>query len=177
MERLNQDALVKAVYDATAEVFSTMLGLSPEVGASYREENPPGPAEGVVSLIGLAGTWAGTGSVSCSAPFACRLSSQLLMSEFSAVDSEVLDAVAELTNMIIGNVKTALEADLGPMGLSIPTVVFGKNFTTRNAGNGSWLVVPFHCEGERMEVRICLAPSRKDRSSRPGFSHPYALQG
>ncbi len=177
METLNQDVLVRAIGDATTEVFSTMLGLSAEAGASYHEENPPGPAEGVVSLIGLAGPWAGTGSVSCSGPFACRLSSQLLMSEFSAVDSEVLDAVAELTNMIVGNVKTVLEVDLGPMGLSIPTVVFGKNFITRSGGNGRWTVVPFHCEGERVEVRICLAPNRKDHASHPGFSHPYALQG
>jgi CheY-specific phosphatase CheX len=48
----------------------------------------------------------------------------------------VLDAFAELIDMIIGNVKTALEEHLGPMGMSVPTVVHGKNFTTRTVAGG-----------------------------------------
>ena len=65
----------------------------------------------------------------------------MLMTESTAVDEDVLDAVAELTNMIIGSVKTDLEQHLGPLGLSIPTVVFGRNFKTRTSANTEWIVV------------------------------------
>ena len=67
-----------------------------------------------------------------------------------------MDAVAEVTNMIIGNVKTTLETELGPLALSIPTVVFGRNFTARSASSEEWVVVPFDVEGSRLDVKLCL---------------------
>jgi chemotaxis protein CheX len=94
--------------------------------------------------------------------------------EAEAVDGDVLDAVAEVANMVIGNVKTGLEQDLGPLGMSIPTIIFGKNFSARSAGSEEWLTVPFYCENERIEVKLCLAPNRAGRAA-PIAS--YALQG
>ena len=69
--------------------------------------------------------------------------------------------MAELTNMIIGSVKTDLESELGPLGLSIPTVVFGKNFKTKSAGTTEWIVVRFPWEEEPLLIKMCLAPSEK----------------
>jgi chemotaxis protein CheX len=63
--------------------------------------------------------------------------------------------------MILGNVKTLLEEELGPMGLSIPTVIYGRNFTTRSVGKSEWTVVPFTCLGEKVEIQICLAPAKE----------------
>jgi len=128
----------------------------------------------VVSLIGIAGTWAGTGSITCSPALACRICSQLLMTESSAVDEDVLDAVAELTNMVVGNVKTDLESHLGPLGLSIPTVVFGRNFRTKSAGHAEWIVVKFLWEDEPLVVKLCLAPS--DRATDAKASHTASHQ-
>ena len=45
------------------------------------------------------------------------------------------------------------------MGLSTPTVIYGRNFQTRSAGNQEWTVVPFLLEGERLCVQLCLAPN------------------
>src|SRR5205085_1994507 len=131
---------------ATHEVFSTMLAMEVVSGEPYVETEAAPSSEGVVALIGLAGEWVGTASLSCSAPFACRIASQMLMMDAQAVDSDVLDAVAEMANMIIGNVKTGLEQELGPMGMSIPTIIHGKNFSARSAGSEEWLTVPFTCE-------------------------------
>jgi chemotaxis protein CheX len=83
------------------------------------------------------------------------------MQPYEAIDEEVLDAIGEVTNMVLGNVKTALEEELGPMGLSIPTVIYGRNFSTRSVAKSKWTVVPFSCEGERVEVHFCLAPSKE----------------
>jgi len=172
---VSHEELVQAIHAATAEVFTTMLGLEAAPQPYYVENTAPQPSDGVVSLIGLAGRWVGTGSISCSAAFALKISSHLLMASFEAVNDEVLDAVAEVTNMIIGNVKTALEEKLGPLGLSIPTVIYGRNFTTRTIGNNEWVVAPFHCEGERMDVQVCLAPSRSENPARPGFPNPHVV--
>jgi chemotaxis protein CheX len=169
---ISNEELVQAIRRATEEVFSTMLGLEAVPQEFYIERTAPGPAEGVVSLIGLAGAWVGTGSISCSANFALTISSHLLMTEYQAVNEEVLDAVAEVTNMIIGNVKTVIEEKLGGLGLSIPTVIYGRNFTTRSVGNGEWVVAPFLCQGERMAVQLCLAPNRGETLLRPGVANP-----
>jgi chemotaxis protein CheX len=150
--------IVKSVNDSALQVFSTMLGVDLNCGEATVENAMPDGNEGVVSFIGLAGAWAGTGSVSCSPALACRICAQMLMCEATAVNEEVLDTVAELTNMIIGCVKTDLEQHLGPLGLSIPTVVYGRNFRTKSAGSTEWIVVRFQWEDETLTVKMCLEP-------------------
>lgn len=162
---MTHEELVPLIREATKSVFSMMLGIELEDLPSSVDESASGPTEGVVALIGLAGDWAGSGTFSCTAAGARRLSGNLLMAEFAAVDDEVLDAVGEIANMVLGNVKTALEERLGPMGLSIPTVIYGRNFTTRSVSRSKWTLAPFRFEDEVVEVHMCLAPS-KDRPSR-----------
>lgn len=177
-EPITANELVAAIRGATNDVFSTMLNLELTPGDVFLEKEEPAPASGVVSLIGLAGPWVGSGSVSCTAEFACKIASHLLQTEYPAMNEDVLDAVAEVTNMIIGNVKTTLEDRLGEMGLSTPTVIYGRNFQTRSSGNQPWTVVPFLLEGERMCVQICIAPNpdAAPKASRAGFPIPHVLQ-
>ncbi len=160
----HKERMVNLISDSTRHVFETMITLPLEQGEPYIDRNDHGPNAGVVSLIGLVGSWVGTGSFSCSPSMACRIASSFLMAEYPAVNEEVLDAVAEVTNMIIGNVKTGLEEQIGPMGLSIPTVIFGRNFSTRSVGNSEWTVVPFFCASDRIEVQVCLAPHRQGQT-------------
>ena len=167
------EIIVKSISDATLQVFSTMLGAEIGPGQATVETGMPEAAEGVVSFIGVAGSWAGTGSVSCSPVLACRICAQMLMCEAPAVNEEVLDAVAELTNMIIGSVKTELETHLGALGLSIPTVVYGRNFKTKSAGNGEWIVLRFQWDEETLVVKLCLEP--KDKAGHVLF-HTSATQ-
>jgi len=148
---------VSIVRQAAHSVFETMLGVQLKDCEPTREENTPLRSDGVVALVGLAGQWAGTGVFRCSAEMAQKVSGLMLMQEFAAVDQDVLDAVGEITNMILGNVKTTLEETLGPMGLSIPTVIYGRNFTTRSLGRAEWSVIPFELEGEPIEIQFSLA--------------------
>jgi len=139
-EEIDQEKLVAAMRSSTQEVFSTMLGMEVTAGEPFMQASKPGPADGVVSLVGLAGNWVGTGSICCTAEFACKICGHMLMSEYASVNQDVLDAMGEVTNMIVGNFKLAMEDYLGPMGLSIPMVIFGHNFTARSVNNtdGRW---------------------------------------
>jgi chemotaxis protein CheX len=163
-----QHQIVDSIRRSVINVFSTMLGVELAPGEASMEHGTPDANDGVVSFIGIAGAWAGTGIVFCSPALACRVCNQMLMTENTGVNEEVLDAVAELTNMVVGNVKTDLEAQFGPLGLSIPTVVFGRNFRTKSAGTTEWNVVRFSWEGEILLVKLCLAPHEKAHS----LSHP-----
>src|SRR5271170_6196321 len=118
--------IVEFVRTSAADVFTTMLGLEIACGPEYADQNAPTVSDGVMAFVGMAGVWTGAGVISCSAAFACRICNQLLMSEATSVNEEVLDAVGEVANMIIGNFKTMVEEQLGPLGLSIPTVIYGR---------------------------------------------------
>jgi chemotaxis protein CheX len=166
MQNLDHEKLVTTVRTATEEVFTMMLGINLETQPDRVEQNSSQPFDGVIALIGLAGSWTGSGRISCSAALACRLSGALLASEYTAVNEDVLDAMAEITNMIVGSVKSTLEEELGPMGLSIPTVLFGRNYRARSSGVHDWVVLPFQAEGEVLEVRLGLAPASKPDSAK-----------
>jgi chemotaxis protein CheX len=155
-----RDEIVEWVTSSTNEVFQTMLGMDAKFGEYFVEDPGKGLSMGVIGIIGLVGDWTGTAVVSCSSPLACKIANTLLMAEYPNVTDEVLDAVAEMTNMIIGNLKNSLESKLGTMGLSIPAVVFGRNFATRRSGKESWYVIQFEVDGERFDVQLCIAPSQ-----------------
>jgi len=175
---MSHTEIAQTIRAATQEVFSTMLNLTVEAGESPAEKIPPEPGSGVVSLIGLAGSWVGSGSIICTSELACKIASQLLMAEYQEINDDVLDAVAEITNMVMGNVKTVLETHLGPMGLSVPTIIYGNNFQTRSAGKQEWTVVPFELEDERLCVQICISPNvnADKRTIRPLFPIPHMVQ-
>jgi len=155
-----REEIVEWVTHSTNEVFSTMLGMEAQFGEQFVEDPGKGLTMGVIGIIGLVGEWTGTAVVSCSSPLACKIANTLFMQEYPSVTDEVLDAVAEMTNMIIGNLKNSLETKLGQMGLSIPAVVFGRNFATRRSGKESWYVIQFVVDGERFDVQLCIAPSQ-----------------
>lgn len=167
--------LVKSVLSAAKDVFNMMLGVQITAGEAYLEESAPQQTERVVALIGLAGAWIGTGMVSCTPDFARKISSLMLMSEYEAVNEEVLDAMAEMSNMIFGNVKTELEEELGTLGLSIPTVIFGRNFAARSVGKQSWTVVPIHIGTDLMELKICLVKNRDHEGKSCSHNGAYSL--
>jgi chemotaxis protein CheX len=174
---LSQDELALAIRLSTEEVFSTMLGLDLVMGEVYVAKDSAEPSSGVVSIVGFAGPWVGSGSLYCTGAFACKIASFFLQEQFAAVTEEVLDSVAELTNMIIGNVKTHLENRVGAMGLSTPTVIYGRNFQTRSVRNQEWTVVPFSLDGDRMCVQMCIMPNPDgtQQIKRAGYPIPHVL--
>lgn len=176
MTGIPEGKVAELIERAVTDVFTTMLDIGIVAGQSRTTSESLSAANmGVVSLIGFAGPWVGTGSFGCNPATACRIANALLGSEHLAVEEDVLDAVAEMTNMILGNVKTELEEILGPMLLSVPTVIYGRNFTTRSPVKQKWTVVPFQVEGQQIEVRLCLSENAEQDVIRPGFHIGYSL--
>jgi chemotaxis protein CheX len=151
-----------AIRQATTEVFSVMLGMDLDAGDD-QEAPPEADHSGVVAVLGLTGAWGGSGELSCDGPLALEIARRLLMSECTAVDEEVLDAIAEVTNMIVGNVKTCLEQNLGPMGMSTPAVFFGADFETRVVGRTTKVRVAFLDAAGSLTVQVAIAPMARTR--------------
>ncbi len=162
---MQKNQIIEAVQAATAEVFSTMIGVAAEPVEVHSDDKCPSVNDGVMAFVGIAGPWVGNGIISCSAAFACRICELFLMTEAPAVNEEVLDAVGEVANMVIGGFKTSAEAIVGPLGLSVPTVIYGRNFTSKSVGSTAWLVLPFKCGDDMFEVRIWFAPAAESAAA------------
>jgi chemotaxis protein CheX len=165
---MQSQEIVTAIQTAVSEVFSTMLGIEVEPCDSRQDPVGPRTTEGIVSFVGLAGTWVGSGLISCHSSLACRLCSLFLMTDSTEVDEEVQDAIGEIANMVIGNFKTVAEAKVGPLTLSIPTTIYGQNFSSKSLGNNEWTVVPFKIEDKTLEVWVWFAPAARTQTSRQG---------
>ena len=168
---ISRDELVEMMRAATESVFSMMLGIPVEAAAAYEEGPVSEELDGVISLVTLGGPMVGAGRISCSAKLACEIASALMMSSYDGVNDEVLDAMGELGNMIVGNVKTTVEDKVGAMVLGIPTVVYGRNYRARSGGSHAWTVLPFTCNEQKLEIRSFLVPARESSSVADMLAH------
>lgn len=155
MQVLVEDGIRSSV----TNVCGTMLGCAVVAGPTRIIGHPLQESDGVVALIGMAGPWIGTGALTCRPEMAMQLAGSFLMSEYDSVNDEVLDAIAELANMVVGNLKTVIEEKVGPMGLSTPTIIFGASFTTKIGGSNTWTLIPFDVCGGELLVQVCILPN------------------
>jgi len=159
-----QDLVEEGLRKSVEGLCSTMLGCDVTPGAARQIAHPLQEAEGVIALIGMAGPWFGTGAVLCKPEMACKIAGAMLMSEYETVNDDVLDAIAEVSNMVIGNLKTMIEEKVGPMGLSTPTIIHGASFTTKIGGSNGWTFIPFQMMGGELVVQACVLPNLEGRS-------------
>jgi chemotaxis protein CheX len=152
---------VRSVTEATKEVFSMMLDMEVRFAGLAGDNRAPDLA--IISLVGITGEWGGSGVFCCAPGLAALLCSRMLGTELipgvPSIDEEVLDVVAEITNMMIGNVKNGLETITGPLAISVPTVIHGRNFEFRNPSGLRSAALAFATEDHVFEVRISLAPT------------------
>lgn len=164
--KMTREELASAISSATNEVFATMLDLEITSGEVEQDNAGSSRASGVVALVGLAGEWVGNGRICCTPEFGCKMASQMLMQPYTAVNEDVLDAIGEVANMIIGNVKNALEERLGALSLSTPTVIYGHNFEARSVGIRERITLAFNSGSEQLQVQISISPATSKTSPR-----------
>ena len=107
------------------EVMQTMVGVTAQPGTGNDNAPQPSTLVGVTGSIGLSGKVNGMVYTAFSYDLAQCVAEKILGG--SASDQDVSDVIAELTNMITGNLKSQL-CDLGyNCSLSIPSVVKGED--------------------------------------------------
>jgi len=122
------DAYQSEVSQIVGDVFQTMLGIEVFPG-----DRPWVPRAGdVTAAIFFAGSWMGAALVECSEHQARTWTGRLLsIHEPPEINDDVRDALGELVNMIGGNLKSVLP---GGVGLSMPSVVEGKQYSLQICG-------------------------------------------
>lgn len=144
---------------ATNHVFDLMVGEIALEAEEAIEQPELRPFDGVVALVSFTGAYVGAGMLCFDETLACIVGSKMLMTEVEKVDGDVLDGVGELANMILGGVKEHLEAQTGPLSLSVPTVVYGKNFLARPGVHAPWVSRSFRSGERSLEVWVSIQPA------------------
>ena len=147
--------LVNPFINATINVLETMAFLSAEAGKPYvKTDNVAvGDVSGVLGLTGVAnGTIAVTFEESC----ILKVVSNMLGETMSELDSEIADAVGELTNMISGQARRELEEDGRAFRAAIPSVITGRNHSITHYTNGPKIAIPFNTESGAFTIEVCF---------------------
>jgi chemotaxis protein CheX len=155
------DDLDHLVSSAVASVFGTMLNLPVE------EESAAAPiAEGesqVAGSVGFIGVVTGVVFVYSTVSFARQVARRMLGAEAALPGEEMVnDAFGEITNMIVGHIKSRL-ADRGSKCiLTIPSILRGSNFTIEPTSSTKRRISTFRCGDSHVVVEVLIKPNSSE---------------
>lgn len=114
----------------------------------------------VSGIIGLSGEAQGTIVLSLEESVALQATTQMLMSETPEVEinTDVVDAVGELTNMVAGGAKAQLTEY--QLSISLPGVIKGAGHEVCFPSDVTPICVPFTCPWGALKIEVGLAEVR-----------------
>lgn len=137
------------IVQLSQDIFATMLQLEVAVA----DLNAPRAHDTrLTGCVQIAGVW--KGAVMVDAPVAFVHQAAAIMFDIVAEDAQpadLQDALAELSNMVGGNLKTLLP---GPSYLSLPTVTEGNDYSLSVPGSRLISRVGLDCHGHLIEVAL-----------------------
>lgn len=151
--------MIPQLIGATVDVFSTMLGCQLDAGEPVVGQPPP--RTNVVSTVGFAGGSSGLVTLGCSSDAAREITAAMLGIDPAEVDSELADAIGEMTNMVAGQFRNRVSGDQG-WALTTPFSTIGSDFNTVYAAGTRRVVCPFTMGRHTLFVELVVqAESRR----------------
>lgn len=83
--------------------------------------------------------------------------SRMMGEELKELTKEIEDGAGELTNMIFGQAKLALNEKGYGINTAIPSVIRGKGHSVSGVTSGPVVVVPFETDAGNFFIEICLS--------------------
>jgi chemotaxis protein CheX len=148
--------LLQAFVDGVIKTLATIAQTDVKVGKPYIEPEliEKGEIAGMVGMV--APPLKGTLLISFSKESIFQIMENMLGEKHTEIDDEIADAVGELTNMIYGTAKTALNQLGYSFEMAIPSVIRGS-FTLSKSTKGATLVIPFELKnGSLFHVKITV---------------------
>ena len=137
--------------------FETMLGCTLTRGQLYLK-TPDTKLHDVSGIIGLSGQAQGTVVLSLDKNVALQATATLLMCETTEINSDVVDAVGELTNMVAGSAKAQLTEY--KLSISLPGCIKGEGHEVCFPSDVTPICVPFTCPWGELKIEVGLAEVR-----------------
>lgn len=141
--------------ESTISVLATMASVQPVAGTPYvkKEASVVGDVSAIVGMTGEA-----EGSLCLTFTQGCILYiiGQMFGEKKTEIDEDVKDAVGELTNMISGASRRALEKFGHHFQGAIPSIISGHNHEVRHVTKGPILSIPFSTDAGSFTVEVCF---------------------
>jgi chemotaxis protein CheX len=147
-----RDLLKTSVSDVFMTIFNLEVQEAP-LAASGTEGRPL-----VAGSVGFVGDLNGIVYVYVTQSYARTLASRMLgMAEAELEGDEMVnDVMGELTNIIVGGVKSRLCDSGNPCVLTIPSIVRGKNISAEPACAAEGRIFAVTCDNEQVVVEILM---------------------
>jgi chemotaxis protein CheX len=146
-----QDADITQI---VATIWQSVLGVECGLAAEV-PVLPESASSGTLSAcVQITGAWKGAVVLTCPEAFAGEAAMRMFNTpegERSLTDMQ--DAIAELSNMIGGNLKGLLTV-ADACQLSLPSVVAGADYTTRIPGSRLVHRIPLECSGHTIVINV-----------------------
>ena len=151
-----QTDFINPVIQATVDTFTMMVGIKPQRTEVIVKR---GALEtyGLSGIIVLSGKVNGAMVLNMPEDVALNVASSFTGEDVRSVTAEVLDAIAELTNIVAGDTKTRLHEKGYEFGISLPRVVLGRNLVAIGSPGVPWVVISFRCEAGEFTLEVSMA--------------------
>lgn len=146
------------IIDSTREIFSSMIMLEVEPGEPFVRKDEK-LRNSISGIIGLAGSTKGMLAIHLPNQAALAVTTAFLGMDVEEIDEDVRDAVGELANMLAGSIKACLDPSGSDIKISMPSAVYGEEYSIDCLANAQSAAVPFSCDGINFTVELQL---RKD---------------
>ena len=147
--------LINPFINATLNVHGTMAFVKSKAEKPYQKQD--NVAQGDVSgVIGLTGDANGTVSVTFDESCILNIVSSMLGEEMKELNSEISDAVSELTNMISSQARQEIENIGILLHGATPKVITDKNHKLISMVKGPKVAFPFKTDAGSFTVEVCL---------------------
>ena len=137
---------------AAVLTFDTMLGCRLEPRSTSIAGQPEYDVSGVIGLSSAKAR--GTVILSLSHEVALSATGAMLGERPSKINSDVADAVGELTNIIAGAAKAQLEKLV--LNLSLPTIIIGKQHAVELPHQVTPICIAFDCPWGYVGIEVAL---------------------
>lgn len=141
--------------NATVTVLETMAFVKPVPGRPFLKQDNIAYGD-ITGIIGITGEKNGTIAVTFDKKSILRIVSNMFQEEMKSVDSEIADAVGELTNMISGQARRELEFIGKVFKAAIPSVVMGKKHSIIHYTSGPKIAIPFSIDKGGFVIEVCM---------------------
>jgi chemotaxis protein CheX len=140
-------SLADAVLDSAREVFDSMIFIP-------IEPNDPAPvAAGEAALLAtitFTGEVKGCFGLCLDQPGARAVAAAMLCMDDTEdlTENDVIDAVGEIANMVMGGIKTRLQENVRDLEISIPSVIQGRDLVNRPGEGSEYVAIPVTIGGQ-----------------------------
>lgn len=153
--------LDELVTSAVTDLFSTMLGM--KMAPVPLETGAVNGDTYVAGSVGFIGRLSGVVYIYTTLGFARHITATLLGMEQVEVkeDEMVNDAMGEMANMLVGQMKSRLSDRGMPCVLTIPSVVRGSHFSIEAISTTEGHIFSYEASGHRIFVEFLIKPGEQ----------------